>query len=100
MNDEGESGKVFCVVIHQAKSYNIVHAEFSELEPRKQIARFLFFFLWQWCMLCVVVRHIVGEAWAERCAEEEILGEHPVVGIAKVDVVVVVPALSGPSDTA
>ena len=90
MDDEGESGKVFCVVIHQAQSENIVHAEFSELEPREQVACFLVFFLRHGRMLCVVVRHIVGKARAERCAEEEIFGEHPVIGITKVDVVVVV----------
>lgn len=89
VDDEGKSCKVFRVVIHQAQSDDVVDAEFAELEPRKQVA-LVVFFLGSRRVFRVVVRHVVGKTRTERCAEEEVLGEDPVVGVAEVDVVVVV----------
>ena len=41
-------------------------------------------------MLCIVVGDIVCKAWAELSAEQKILGKYPVVGVAEIDVIIVV----------
>jgi len=85
---EGHASEIFVVVIDQSKACDevdveLVEAEMSELGVLLGGGA---------CrdVVGVVVGDVVGQSWREGDAEEEVLGEDPVVGVSEVDGIVVV----------